>query len=54
LIALINQCPSSMRLTNLGRPVADVIDKKDQFLCRICLYGNAVKPCRPRSAAAPS
>jgi hypothetical protein len=39
---------------SLGRPVADVIDKKDQFLCRICLSGNAVKPCRPRSAAAPS
>src|SRR5262245_6887309 len=39
---------------SLGRPVADVIDKKDQFLCRICLNGNAVKPCRPRSAAAPS
>ena len=48
------QCPSRCIQPSLGRPDADVIDKKDQFLCRICLNGNAVKPCRPRSAAAPS
>src|SRR5215470_2499415 len=38
---------------SLGGPVADVIDKKDQFLCRICLNGNAVKPCRPLECGSP-
>jgi hypothetical protein len=32
-----HQCPPLLRPAILGRPVADVIDKKDQFLCRICL-----------------
>ena len=41
------QCPSSMRLTDLGRPVADVIDRKTSSLCKICLSAMR-SSCRPR------